>query len=451
MSDTIFAPATAAGRAAVSVIRLSGPATRETLVALTKSALRPRRASLRALRRPSDGAVLDQALVLWFPGPASFTGEDSGELHLHGGGAVTEAVIEALASLGLRLAEPGEFTRRAFEHGRLDLAQAEAIADLVDAETEAQRRQALAQLEGELSGRHAVWREALIEALAGLEAAVDFPDEELPESVAAEARAPIEKVAAELAAALADSSRGERVREGFRIALIGAPNAGKSSLLNALAGSDAAIVTPTPGTTRDVIEVVLDLAGYRVTVADTAGLRESTDPIEAEGVRRAADRAGRADLRLLVIDAAASGDEWRTVTEWARPGDLALLNKADLPAGPAGQAARAWAERDQLLTLDLSLATGAGFAQVSERLTESVVGALSGSEFPAATRARHRRDLTAAHDHLRRALDEFDGGMAVELAAEDVRLAARCLARIGGRIDAEDVLDRVFARFCIGK
>ncbi len=451
MSDTIFAPATAAGRAAVSVIRLSGPATREILAALTNGALQPRRASLRTLRRPSDGVELDQALVLWFPGPASFTGEDSGELHLHGGGAVTEAVIEALAGLGLRLAEPGEFTRRAFEHGRLDLAQAEAIADLVDAETEAQRRQALGQLDGELSGRHAYWREALIEALAGLEAAVDFPDEDLPESVAIEAREPIERVAAELVKALADSVRGERVREGFRIALIGAPNAGKSSLLNALAGSDAAIVTPTPGTTRDVIEVVLDLAGYRVIVADTAGLRVSADPIEAEGVRRATDRAGRADLRLLVIDAAASGDEWRTVTEWARPGDLVLLNKADLPPGPAGQAARTWAGGGELETLDLSLATGSGFAQMSERLTERVVAALSGSEFPAATRARHRRDLDAAYDHLRRALAELEGGIAVELAAEDVRLAARCLARIGGRIDAEDVLDRVFARFCIGK
>jgi tRNA modification GTPase len=451
MPDTIFAPATAAGRAAVAVVRLSGPGVRKAVSALTPGPLKPRRASLRELRRPADGMALDQALVLWFPGPASFTGEDSAELHLHGGAAVTEGVIEALLDLGLRLAEPGEFTRRAFEHGRLDLAQAEAVADLVDAETEAQRRQALAQLDGDLSVRHAEWREALIEALAGLEAAVDFPDEDVPEAVAAEARAPIERVAADLVIALADGGRGERVREGFRIALIGAPNAGKSSLLNTLAGSEAAIVTPTPGTTRDVIEVVLDLAGFRVLVADTAGLRDSSDPVEAEGVKRAADRAARADLRLLVIDSAATGDDWRVVTEWAQPGDLVLLNKMDLGEGPAAAPARSWADGRSLDVLELSLTTGAGVSAMTGRLTERVVKALSGTEFPAATRARHRHDLSAALEHLRRALDELEGRLAVELAAEDVRLAARCLARIGGRIDAEDVLDRVFARFCIGK
>ncbi|QUD86646.1 tRNA uridine-5-carboxymethylaminomethyl(34) synthesis GTPase MnmE [Phenylobacterium montanum] len=451
MSDTIFAPATAAGRAAVAVIRISGPVSRETLWALAPGRLSPRRASLRALRRPSDGAVLDQALVLWLPGPASFTGEDSAELHLHGGAAVTEAVIETLLAMGLRLAEPGEFTRRAFEHGRLDLAQAEAVADLVDAETEAQRRQALGQLDGELSARHTAWREGLIDALASLEAAVDFPDEEVPEAVAEQARAPIARVAEQLADALADSSRGQRVREGFRIALIGAPNAGKSSLLNALAGSDRAIVTATPGTTRDVIEVVLNLAGYRVTVADTAGLRHSEDPIEAEGVRRAADRAVGADLRLLVVDSAAADEAWWAVVEWAKPGDLLVLNKADLPQGSSGATARAWAEEHGMETHALSLSTGAGFQAMSERLSVRVVKALAGAEFPAATRARHRRDLEAAEAHLRRALAELDGGLAVELAAEDVRLAARCLARIGGRIDAEDVLDLVFARFCIGK
>ena len=451
MTDTIFAPATPAGRAAVAVVRLSGPASRETLRALAPGRLSPRRASLRDLRQPVDGSVLDQALVLWFPGPGSFTGEDCAELHLHGGAAVTEAVIETLLGLGLRLAEPGEFTRRAFEHGRLDLAQAEAIADLVDAETEAQRRQALGQLEGELSARHAAWREALVEALASLEAAVDFPDEEVPEAVAAQARAPIVAVAAELEAALADAGRGERVREGFRIALIGAPNAGKSSLLNALAGSDKAIVTATPGTTRDVIEVALDLAGYRVTVADTAGLRHSTDPIEAEGVRRAADRAANADLRLLVVDAAADDQSWRAVVEWARPGDLVLLNKADLGQGASGLTAEAWAAGHGLEAHPLSLTSGVGFQAIADRLAARVVEALAGSEFPAATRARHRRDLAAALDHLSRAIAELDGRVAVELAAEDVRLAARCLARIGGRIDAEDVLDRVFARFCIGK
>lgn len=451
MSDTIFAPATAAGRAAVAIIRLSGPAVSSALKALTPGRLVPRRASLRRLKRPSDGVALDQALVLWFPGPDSFTGEDCAELHLHGGGAVIEAVIDSLAALGLRLAEPGEFTRRAFEHGRLDLAEAEAVADLVDAETEAQRRQALAQLEGELSGRHQAWRVALIEALAGLEAAVDFPDEDLPEAVAAETRGPIAAVAGELARALADAARGERVRQGYRIALIGAPNAGKSSLLNALAGSEAAIVTPLAGTTRDVIEVTLDLAGFRVLVADTAGLRTSEDLIEIEGVRRAGERADRAELRLLVIDASSDADDWRVVTPWARPGDLVLFNKSDLPPGAASASAQAWARAHGLEGLSLSLATRLGVEAMQARLTRRVVDALSGTEFPAATRARHRRDLSEARDHLARALSELDGRQEVELAAEDVRLAARCLARITGRIDAENVLDRVFARFCIGK
>lgn len=449
--ETIFAFATAPGRAAVSVLRMSGPAAGEILADLTGRPIKPRRASLRTLRRPGDSAVLDQALVLWFPGPASFTGEDCVELQLHGGRAVAEAVTEALLGLGLRLAEPGEFTRRAFERGRLDLAQAEAISDLVDAETESQRRQALAQLGGELSARHAAWRDGLIEALAGLEAAVDFPDEDLPDAVAAQTRAPVAQVAAALEATLADGARGERVREGFRIALIGAPNAGKSSLLNALARSDAAIVTATPGTTRDVIEVALDLAGFRVLIADTAGLRDSNDPIETEGVRRAAERADRADLRLLVIDGAAEAEDWRVVTRWARPGDLCLLNKADLKPGSVAGAVRAWALTTKLPVLSLSLITHDGLAAVEAWLTERVVAALGGSEFPAATRARHRQDLTDALSHLRRALAQMDGAFEAELAAEDVRLAARCLERVGGKIDAEQVLDRVFSRFCIGK
>ncbi|MDR3508985.1 MAG: tRNA uridine-5-carboxymethylaminomethyl(34) synthesis GTPase MnmE [Caulobacteraceae bacterium] len=451
MVDTIFAPATAPGRAAVAVVRISGPGSKAALSALTSGPIHPRRASLKVLKRPRDGAVLDQALTLWFPGPHSFTGEDSAELHLHGGGAVVEAVIETLGQLGLRLAEPGEFTRRAFERGKLDLSQAEAIADLVDAETEAQRRQALAQLDGELSHRHAVWRETLIEALAGLEAAVDFPDEDLPETVAEQTRAPIAEVAADLDLALADGERGQRVRDGYQIALIGAPNAGKSSLLNALSGSEVAIVTSTPGTTRDVIEVVLNLAGFRVLVADTAGLREAGDVIEAEGVRRAGDRAARADLRLIVVDGGAADQGWRTAQTWARPGDLVLINKSDLAPGMGGRDARTWAEDQGLEVLALSLSTGVGLSAVVDRLTDKVVSALSGAEFPAATRERHRRDLTTARDHLQRALAELNGRFEVELAAEDVRLAARCLARVGGRIDAEDVLDRVFARFCIGK
>jgi tRNA modification GTPase len=448
--DTIFALATAAGRAAIAILRLSGPAAGAALSALAGGGLRPREATLRTLRRPSDGVVLDEALALWFPGPASVTGEDCAELHLHGGRAVVDGVTDALLSLGLRLAEPGEFTRRAFENGKLDLSQAEAVADLVDAEAESQRRQALAQLNGALARRHATWREGLVEALAVLEAAVDFPDEDLPESVADEAAPTLARIAQELDAALADSARGERVRGGYRVALIGAPNAGKSSLLNALADRDAAIVTATPGTTRDIIEIPLNLAGYRVVLADTAGVRASRDPIEAEGVRRARAWAEAGELRLLVVDGAAADESWRDVADLARPGDLCLLNKSDLPRGTAA-AARAWAESRGLVTLELSLASFRGLGAVKQALSDAVVGALSGADFPAATQERHRRDLADARAHLARALLALTKPMEVELAAEDVRLAARSLARISGQVGAEDVLDRVFARFCIGK
>ena len=420
------------------------------LSALAGDGLKPREATLRTLRRPADGVVLDEALALWFPGPASVTGEDCAELHLHGGRAVVDGVTEALLSLGLRLAEPGEFTRRAFENGKLDLSQAEAVADLVDAETESQRRQALAQLDGALSRRHATWRVGLIEALAVLEAAVDFPDEDLPEAVADEAAPTLARIAAELDAALADGERGERVRGGYRVALIGAPNAGKSSLLNALADRDAAIVTATPGTTRDIIEIPLNLAGYRVVLADTAGMRASRDPIEAEGVRRARAWAEAAELRLLVVDGSASDEAWRDVAGLTQPGDICLLNKSDLPRG-AATAAQAWAEGHGLVALELSLATLHGLEDVKRALSGAAVKALSGADFPAATQERHRRDLTEARVHLGRALNALTQPVEVELAAEDVRLAARSLARIGGAVGPEDVLGRVFERFCIGK
>ncbi len=445
MNDAIFALATAPGRGAVAVVRLSGPGAGEAVDRLCGKRPGPRRASLRRLTGV-DGERIDDALVLWLPGPASYTGEDSAEFHVHGGAAVVDALTGALSGLGLRLAEPGEFTRRAFENGKLDLAQAEAVADLVDAESQAQRRQALAQLEGALGRRYEGWRGALVKALAWLEAEIDFPDEDVPGGLAARLRPDLTHLLDELDAALADAKRGERIRDGWRVAVIGAPNAGKSSLFNALVRREAAIVMPIPGTTRDVIEASFDLGGYRVLIADTAGLREPGDPIEAEGVRRARAWAEDAALRLWVVDGSGSTGAWREAADVSRPGDILVLNKSDQAPGPDGEAA---AQLDGLEVLRLSATTGAGLDVLERRLGERVAAALSGSEFPAATRARHAEQLRAARGQLVRALEGLDGP--AELAAEDLRLAARALERITGRIGAEDVLDLVFASFCIGK
>jgi len=445
MSDTIFAPATAAGRAAVAVVRLSGPRSAEAVRALAGRLPAARRASLRRLR-DGEGTAIDDALVLWLPGPNSYTGEDSAEFHVHGGPAVVGALVEALAALSLRLAEPGEFTRRAFEHGKLDLAQAEGVADLIDAETEGQRRQALDQLGGRLSEVQARWRDGLMEASALLEAAVDFPDEELPTDVAARARPVLQRLADELEAAAADAERGERVREGFRIALVGAPNAGKSTLLNALVGRDAAIVTATPGTTRDVIEVPIVLGGYKVLMADTAGLRDTDDEIESEGVRRARAWAEGADLRLWLVDGSIA--ELPGLPDEVGDGDLCLITKRDLPTGPAGAWAAEVARRMGLPASEVTARGPSDMAWLKQTLTDRVVEALAGGEPPAATRLRHRELLNEAAQRLRQALAEDE---ALELAAEDVRLAARALDRITGRIDPDEVLGRIFATFCIGK
>ena len=445
MNDTVFAPATAPGRAAVAVVRLSGPRSGEALSALAGRRPPPRRAVVRKLR-DSAGRVLDEALVLWMPNPASYTGEDSAELHLHGGPAVVAGVLEALAGLGLRLAEPGEFTRRAFENGRLDLAQAEGVADLIEAETEAQRRQALDQLDGALGRAREAWRSDLVEALALFEAAVDFPDEDLPEDVAARARPALERLLIALKLALDGVERAERVRDGYAIALTGAPNAGKSTLLNALSRREAAIVTATPGTTRDVIEVTLQLAGYKVILADTAGLRDTLDEVEAEGVRRARRRAEAADLRLWVVDGA--GDEASPAPDVLRSGDLCLVAKADLPVGDA--AARALAEAASL-GLDphrLSAHRSEDIAALEAVLSRHVIAALGSAEPPSATRLRHAALLAEAVQRLESALAL---SAEPELAAEDVRLAARALDRITGKIGPEDVLDRIFSTFCIGK
>ncbi len=442
-ADTIFALCSGAGRAGLAVIRVSGAAAGAALRRLSGRGLpSPRRASGARLADPRDGEVLDDALVLWFPGPASYTGEDVAEFHVHGGRALVAAVLAALGSCpGLRPAEPGEFTRRAFEGGKLDLTAAEGVADLIDAETAAQRRQALRQLRGELGGLYEGWRVRLLAVLAHMEASIDFADEELPPGIEAEVRQEVGRLDGEMAAHLDDNRRGERLREGVELAIIGPPNAGKSSLLNLLARRDAAIVAATAGTTRDIIEVHLDLGGYPLTVADTAGLRDSTELVEMEGVRRARRRAEEADLKLAVFDA----------TTWPRvdahtaalvdADTQAVINKSDLavPAPPLQVNGRP--------AIAISVRTGEGIDTLLAALEQEVAERCMSSAAPALTRGRHRAALGDCREALGRSLE----ASSAELAAEDLRLAARALGRITGRVEVEDILDVIFADFCIGK
>ena len=441
--DTIFALSSGGARAAIAVVRVSGPAAGDALARIGGAPLpEPRRAALRRFRQPETGEAIDRGLALWLPAPGSATGEDMAEFHVHGGSAVLAVLTDALAGVpGLRPAEPGEFTRRAFEAGRLDLTEAEGIADLVAAETEAQRRQALAQMEGGLHRLYDGWCKRLMALRANVEAAIDFSDQELGDDPMRAAAPGLAALEAEIAAHLDDARRGERLREGFCIAIVGAPNAGKSSLLNRLAGRDAAIVSTRAGTTRDVVEVRLDLGGWPLTLADTAGLRESGDEIESEGVRRALARAAGADLSLVVFD----GGRWPEADPQsiALLGDdaLAVLNKTDLLADPTPAAIADHPARG------VSCLTGDGIEGLLAALTDEIARRYPAGGAPAMTRARHRAAIIECGDALGRAID----GPADERLAEELRLAAHALGRITGRVDVEAVLDLVFRDFCIGK
>lgn len=448
MADTIYALSTARGRAGIAVVRVSGPQAGAALTALAGRLPAPRYARLARLRDPADGSEVDHALVLWFPGPNSETGEDMAEFHLHGGPAVIAGTLEALGRVpGLRPAQAGEFVRRSFDNGKLDLSAVEGLADLIAAETAAQRRQALRQVAGGLAARVEAWRTRLVRAMAHLEAGIDFADEAVPDDLETGVRAEILALQAELAAALEDGGRGERLRTGLNVAIIGPPNAGKSSILNALARRDVAIVSAQAGTTRDVIEVQLDLGGYPVTLADTAGLRAlaaegGQEDIEAEGMRRAARRAAEADLTLAVFDLREARDLDPTVLRHLTTDSLIVLNKIDL--GCPARAPRA----DGIPVLSVSAKTGQGLDALVARLTAFAAQSLEApGETAAMTRARHREAVTAAADALGRAA----GAGEVALMAEDLRLAARALGRITGRVDVEDLLDVIFRDFCIGK
>jgi tRNA modification GTPase len=493
-SDTIFALSSGRGPAAIAVIRISGSRAGDALKALGVKIPEPRKAGLARVRNPdplADNEIIDEALALWFPAPHSETGEDVAELQLHGGRAVIAAVLAALGRIeGLRPAEAGEFTRRAFENGKLDLTAVEGLADLVMAETQGQRRQAFRQMKGLLGGRAESWRQRLIQALALVEARIDFSDEaDVPDNLLAPALIIARELETEIATALADGGRGERLREGLVVAIAGPPNAGKSTLLNLLAKREAAIVSPYAGTTRDVIEVHLDLAGWPVTLLDTAGIRETDDPVEMEGVRRARTRAAAADLVLWVVDsrdlpnsgAAASANEAESTGKaGSRPPTWLIRNKIDLIEGDA--------QRNELrlrsiitseavfdpnkslkdmvknvlthktesesikteLVFNLSAVTGEGFDQLLAQLARQVESFLAGAEQALVTRERHRRAL----EEVLAALHRAQGGEVAareDLLAEELRIAARALARLTGRVDVEDILDVIFRDFCIGK
>jgi tRNA modification GTPase len=428
MTETIFALATARGKAGIAVVRISGPRSLDAAARFGVRGLRPRNASLRKLCFGGD--ILDEGLVLYFPLGHSFTGEDVVEFQLHGSHATVSAVLRTLSDMdGLRPAEAGEFTRRALENGVLDLTQVEGLADLIDAETEAQRRQAQRVLSGAIGERAATWRKDLIRAAALIEATIDFADEDVPQDVTPEVGEIIDGLLAAFEKEIAGSHISERVREGFEVAIIGAPNAGKSSLLNALVGREAAITSAVAGTTRDVIEVRMDIGGLPVTLLDTAGLRDTQDEIERIGVERARGRAGRADLRVLVLEPGEKPDGYELLD-----GDIVVESKADLSGNESGISSMTGFGLDRLLS------------QVNDALSDRVQG---GGVF---VRERHRRALIEAVRSLESARKWIYGsGASIELAASDLRSALHQMQVLVGMVGVENLLDEIFSSFCIGK
>ncbi|MEO1541704.1 MAG: tRNA uridine-5-carboxymethylaminomethyl(34) synthesis GTPase MnmE [Pseudomonadota bacterium] len=429
MSDTIFAVATAGGRAGVAVVRISGDRAHLIADQLAGPGLIPRQPSLRTLRNP-DGEPLDDALVLLFNEGASFTGEAVTEFHTHGSPAVISAVLDELSRCeNTRLATPGEFTRRALENGCLDLAQVEGLSDLIEAETEAQRVQALSMMQGGLSELAERWRIDLIRAMALITATIDFADEDVPVDVTLEVRELISRTQTSIAQELDGFGASERIREGFEVAMIGRPNSGKSTLINALAGRDAAIVSDVAGTTRDVIEVRMDVAGLPVTFLDTAGLRKTEDKVEAIGVARAVTRAEAADLRIFLLETGQKSPD----PELARGDeDLVVVGKSDLGEG------------------DISGVTGEGLSELLEQIGD-VLRTRAGRA-GSVTRRRQRDVLSTALSGLESGMNQVERGSEwVDLAAEDLRYTVQMLDTLVGRVDVEDILDEVFSSFCLGK
>jgi tRNA modification GTPase len=447
--QTIFALSSGRPPSALAVVRVSGPCASLVLTSLAGKLPAPRQASRRLLH-DGAGQPIDDSVVLWFPGPGSATGEDVAEFHVHGGRAVLAALLAAISGIpNMRAAEPGEFTRRAFENGKLDLTEAEGLDDLIHADTDRQRRQALRQLQGLLGNRARDWRERIIEASALIEAGIDFSDEgDVPAELMAPAVKAISALHDEIAEVLAAQGQAERLRDGLVVAIAGEPNVGKSTLINQLARRDVAIVSPHAGTTRDVIEVQLDLDGYPVTVIDTAGIRESDDPVEQEGVRRARARAEDADLVLWLVEAGRAVD----------PDAMSLLGKSGNASSPSGGAI--WIVRNKIdlggvedvrLRGEFGIAAsrGDGIPELVDALVKFAADFFGTTEGVLVTRARQRDLLRRASDSLRRSLELVEEGE--ELAAEELRAAAYALGRLLGRVDVEDVLGAIFQKFCVGK
>ena len=435
--DTICALASGPPPSAIAIVRISGPGVRDICAAIFEHGVPAPRKMVFGRFLDVSRETIDEGLGVFMPGPSSYTGEDTAELYLHGGAAVIEHVLDTLCAFdGVRLAEPGEFTRRAFENGRLDLVEAEGVADLIDAETRAQKSLALEQLGGSLSQSYQSWRGDLLEAMALLEASIDFPDEEdAPDESDGPVAVKLDMLELALAKALDDDQLGERIQDGFRIAIIGPPNAGKSSILNRLARRDAAIVTDIPGTTRDVVEVRVKIAGQVVWIADTAGLRETRDIVEAEGVRRALERASASDIRIRVSSSDTPYDHE------ADEGDIIVLNKVDQtrPADASGN------------TIFVSARTGEGIEALENDIERRIRAFTSGRPAPVITRRRHRLALETALFHVKQARQNLAAGFGAELVSEDVRLAAQKLSGLVGQIGVEDILGEVFSSFCIGK
>jgi len=440
--DTIFALASGQGRCGVAVIRLSGPSSFCIAGKLATNICVDRTARLARLYHPGTHQLLDHALVLGFKGPHSFTGEDVVEFHVHGGMAVIESVFDAISYLpDVRLAEPGEFSRRAFENGKMDLTEVEGLADLIDAETEAQKHQAVRQMQGELGQLYSHWRNGLIKLLAHIEATIDFAEEDIPDDLEYQAITQLENLLLTINDHLNDGKRGQRLREGVSVVIVGPPNAGKSSLLNAIAKRDAAIISSTPGTTRDIVDVHMVLSGVPVILSDTAGLRLTADDIEAQGVRRALDKNQQADLSIVLLD----GGSWPDIDDQTQKliteQSMVFVNKADLMD-------------DDFVTQSypvVSVKTGFGMDGFIEMLNGHVHEIASQSSSPVITRERHRLSLGRCVHALEQGLSVWKQGSGSELVAEDLRAAATELGRITGRVDVEDLLDVIFADFCIGK